>query len=240
MAGSQDGEPGEAATSNEMTECKDQVECNEDPGSPPVEIKVSSKEGEGEEVKETEGLTSPQRGTSGPPSSIANQSPSTTVGPNTPGQQSITPQQVPIQPYASYPPTYYYPNYGAPLPSPSAHHLMTGTTNPYQYTDVSHCSDPIPDNRRNRGGVTEPFPSKLHRMLEAVEREGLGEVVSFFSHGRAFAIHKPRRFVMEIMPRFFRQTRLTSFQRQLNLYGFRRISQGPDNGGRNHSLLAIQ
>jgi hypothetical protein len=56
-------------------------------------------------------------------------------------------------------------------------------------------------------------------MLEATEREGLADVVSFFSHGRAFAIHKPRRFVQEIMPRFFRQTRLTSFQRQLNLYG---------------------
>ena len=58
-------------------------------------------------------------------------------------------------------------------------------------------------------------------MLEVTEREGLADVVSFFSHGRAFAIHKPRRFVQEIMPRFFRQTRLTSFQRQLNLYGKR-------------------
>lgn len=81
------------------------------------------------------------------------------------------------------------------------------------------------------------FPEKLHRMLEAVEREGNSDVVSFFSHGRAFAIHKPRRFVLEIMARFFRQTRLTSFQRQLNLYGFRRISQGPDNGGYYHELF---
>ena len=84
---------------------------------------------------------------------------------------------------------------------------------------------------RTSGGVTEPFPEKLHRMLESVEREGATDIVSFFSHGRAFAIHKPRMFVEKVMPRFFRQTRLTSFQRQLNLYGFRRISQGPDNGG---------
>jgi len=65
----------------------------------------------------------------------------------------------------------------------------------------------------------------------------MADIVSFFAHGRAFAIHKPRRFVSDIMPKFFRQTRLTSFQRQLNLYGFRRISQGPDNGGYYHELF---
>jgi hypothetical protein len=88
------------------------------------------------------------------------------------------------------------------------------------YSDVSGMVDPIPDPRRNRGGVSEPFPEKLHRMLDTVEREGLSEVVGFFSHGRAFAIHKQRRFVNDIMPRFFRQSKLTSFQRQLNLYGY--------------------
>jgi hypothetical protein len=160
----------------------------------------------------------------------------------TPGQQStgtrtpLTPgqHQVPIQPYA-YPPYPYYPPAPGYAPPPGSHladQMMTGSTNPYQYTDVSNMGDPMPDTRRNRGGVTEPFPEKLHRMLEITEREGLTDVVSFFSHGRAFAIHKPRRFVTETMPRFFRQTRLTSFQRQLNLYGFRRISQGPDNGGK--------
>jgi hypothetical protein len=105
------------------------------------------------------------------------------------------------------------------------------------YADVSGMVDPLPDPRRNRGGVSEPFPEKLHRMLDTVEREGLSEVVGFFSHGRAFAIHKQKRFINDIMPRFFRQSKLTSFQRQLNLYGFRRLSQGPDNGGYYHELF---
>jgi len=61
--------------------------------------------------------------------------------------------------------------------------------------------------------------------------------VSFFQHGRAFVIHQPRRFVTEVMPRFFRQSKLTSFQRQLNLYGFKRISQGPDHGGYFHEFF---
>jgi hypothetical protein len=141
---------------------------------------------------------------------------------------------VPIQPFFSYP----FPPYGPPgMPMPGVPPMVPppGVEQPNAsaggYTDRSTMPDPPPDTRRNRGGVTEPFPDRLHRMLEASEREGLADVVSFFIHGRAFAIHKPKRFAEEVMPRFFRQTKLTSFQRQLNLYGFKRISQGPDNSG---------
>jgi HSF-type DNA-binding len=133
-------------------------------------------------------------------------------------------------PYPRMPPAYS-------APPPTTDYMLTGPQNPHTYTDAAGMIDPVPDTRRNRGGVTEPFPEKLHRMLDGVEREGLTDIVSFFPHGRAFAIHKPRRFVTEVMPRYFRQSRLTSFQRQLNLYGFRRISQGPDNGGYYHELF---
>jgi hypothetical protein len=74
-------------------------------------------------------------------------------------------------------------------------------------------------------------------MLDAVEKEGIADVVSFFPHGRAFAIHKPRRFVESVIPRFFNMTKITSFQRQLNLYGFKRISTGQDNGGYYHECF---
>jgi len=39
------------------------------------------------------------------------------------------------------------------------------------------------------------------------------------------------------MPLYFRQSKITSFQRQLNLYGFNRITQGPDRGGYYHELF---
>lgn len=37
--------------------------------------------------------------------------------------------------------------------------------------------------------------------------------------------------------RFFRQTKLTSFQRQLNLYGFQRVVSGKDRGGYYHEMF---
>jgi hypothetical protein len=105
------------------------------------------------------------------------------------------------------------------------------------YLDVSGLQDPDVSDKRTRGGVTEPFPEKLHRMLEEVKKDGKDEIVSFFSHGRAFAVHDPDRFTNEIMPKYFKQKRLSSFQRQLNLYGFTRITSGPDAGGYYHELF---
>jgi len=109
------------------------------------------------------------------------------------------------------------------------------------YIDVSNYVDPVvestPPAARTRGGVSEPFPEKLHRMLVQVQKEGNEDIVSFYSHGRAFGVHDMDRFVNEIMPRFFKQTKFNSFARQLNLYGFLRISSGPDAGGYYHELF---
>jgi len=108
------------------------------------------------------------------------------------------------------------------------------------YIDASAMADP-PEfelaRRRTRGGVTEPYPEKLHRMLLEIENDGNGHIISFFPHGRAFGIHDTDKFEEEIMPKYFKQSRLSSFQRQLNLYGFTRIVSGPDNGGYYHELF---
>lgn len=92
-------------------------------------------------------------------------------------------------------------------------------------------------SRRMRGGVIEPFPEKLHRLLSEVETAGRSDVISFVANGRAFAIHKPDKFFKEIVPLYFRQSRLSSFKRQLNLYGFELINTGPARGGYYHELF---
>lgn len=89
-----------------------------------------------------------------------------------------------------------------------------------------HSTKPKPCgvDRGPRGGIYDPFPLKFHRVLDEIAHEGLDSVVSWVSHGRAFKIHNPSLFVTDVMPRFFSQSKYTSFQRQLNLYGESHIS----------------
>ena len=88
-----------------------------------------------------------------------------------------------------------------------------------------------------RGGVAVPFPEKLHKMLSNIEEDGYGHIISWQPHGRCFAVHNPKEFVEQVMPLYFKQTKLTSFQRQLNLYGFCRLTTGSDRGGYYHELF---
>lgn len=85
--------------------------------------------------------------------------------------------------------------------------------------------------------IQETFPLKLYRMLHEVEKSGKQNIVSFLPHGKSFVVHKPKAFVEEVMPKYFTTCRLASFQRQLNLYGFRRITEGREKGAYSHDYF---
>ena len=74
-------------------------------------------------------------------------------------------------------------------------------------------------------------------MLDAMDKTGDKSIVCWQPHGRAFMVHKPKDFVQEVMSHFFNQTKYASFQRQLNLYGFSRLSHGPDKGAYYHNCF---
>jgi HSF-type DNA-binding len=75
-------------------------------------------------------------------------------------------------------------------------------------------------------------------MLDKAEKEGYEHIVSWQPHGRAFQVHDQTEFVDKVMPAYFRQTRFSSFQRQLSLYGFLRLTRrGADHGAYYHECF---
>mmetsp|Transcript_27655 Transcript_27655/g.45738 ORF Transcript_27655/g.45738 Transcript_27655/m.45738 type:complete len:292 (-) Transcript_27655:111-986(-) len=78
------------------------------------------------------------------------------------------------------------------------------------------------------------FPWKLHEMLRTCVSEGKENIVSWLPDGDAFKVHNVPEFVGNILPSFFKQTKYKSFQRQLNLWGFERLTSGPDKGAYYH------
>ena len=87
--------------------------------------------------------------------------------------------------------------------------------------------------KKNLGGVVQPFPEKLMSVLSETD----DTIIGWQSHGRSFKIRDQRLFVEDVMPRHFKHTKLASFQRQLNLYGFRRITKGADAGAYYHEYF---
>jgi hypothetical protein len=87
--------------------------------------------------------------------------------------------------------------------------------------------------RRNRGGSETQFPGKLYDMLTYAEENQFDAVVSWIRGGRAFMVHDPEKLV-ELLPMFFGQTKYRSFRRQLNMWHFQRILEGPDRGAFMH------
>ena len=68
------------------------------------------------------------------------------------------------------------------------------------------------------GRSQESFPIKLHKIIDQIERDGLSSILSWCAHGRAFKIHNNTLFVKDVMSRYFYQTKMSSFTRQLGMH----------------------
>jgi hypothetical protein len=81
------------------------------------------------------------------------------------------------------------------------------------------------------------FPFKLHSVLEDATTGGLEDIISWIGGGIAFKVHNHKAFVDKITPNYFDQTKYEYFRRQLNLYGFNRVSRGVKRGEVSHPLF---
>jgi HSF-type DNA-binding len=97
--------------------------------------------------------------------------------------------------------------------------------------------DSVTSSPTNRSASsTTPFPMKLYEMIEQMESEGMSHVISWQPHGRCFQVHEPNAF-KRMSQNYFKLSKMASFQRQLNLYGFQRLTAGLDKGSYYHELF---
>jgi len=87
------------------------------------------------------------------------------------------------------------------------------------------------DRREDIAFNTMSFPSKLYALLEDAESQGFSNIISWQTGGRSFNVHNQDNFAKVIMPSYFSQTKFKSFQRQLNIYGWKKVQIGPNKGG---------
>ena len=106
------------------------------------------------------------------------------------------------------------------------------------YKDYSHV---LPDKRnpaeslsaRSVAGKEPTFPVKLHIILSTPEFQ---TIICWLPHGRSWRIIQQKAFEERIIPLFFRHGRYSSFARQVNGWGFRRVTHGSDYNSYYHEV----
>jgi HSF-type DNA-binding len=93
-------------------------------------------------------------------------------------------------------------------------------------------------DKKSGGGPKTTFPRKLYEMVSSESKRN-STIIRFQPHGRAFKIYDREKFQKEVLRKYFQfQTEYASFQRQLNLYGFQRLTDsGPDQHAFYHCLF---
>jgi hypothetical protein len=82
-------------------------------------------------------------------------------------------------------------------------------------------------------GKDDSFPVKLHQMLS--EEENI-EYICWLPHGRSWRIVKPKAFEAKVVPQYFKHAKYASFMRQVNGWGFKRITEGTDHNSYYHEV----
>jgi len=89
---------------------------------------------------------------------------------------------------------------------------------------------------RGKVGNSQHFPTNLHILLDEAEKANHSHIVCWSSQGQSFKIHDQEALV-PILAKYFRQTKFKSFLRQLQSYGFHRMTRGVGKGTVSHPLF---
>ena len=90
--------------------------------------------------------------------------------------------------------------------------------NTSSFDDVHFPISPKPKSVALSSVRALPFLEKTYKMIDTCPKELAGWNYT----GDSFIIYDPKRFAVEIIPKFFKHRNFSSFVRQLNFYGFRK------------------
>mmetsp|Transcript_19621 Transcript_19621/g.27599 ORF Transcript_19621/g.27599 Transcript_19621/m.27599 type:complete len:705 (+) Transcript_19621:125-2239(+) len=79
------------------------------------------------------------------------------------------------------------------------------------------------------------FPARLHDLLSL--EEDISDIIKWMPHGRSWIVLKKNEFLSRVAPSHFQISKFESFTRQVNGWGFKRITQGPDINSYYHELF---
>lgn len=95
----------------------------------------------------------------------------------------------------------------------------------FYYKDYSQVPDPDSFKPLTGPGRVPNFPAK---MMAILSRPELSDIVTWLDHGRGWKVLKPRELEAKVLPTYFEHSKFSSFIRQANGWGFRRLTQGRD------------
>ncbi|XP_036596297.1 heat shock factor protein 3-like isoform X2 [Trichosurus vulpecula] len=72
-------------------------------------------------------------------------------------------------------------------------------------------------------GVSAVVPGFLAKLWALVDDSSTDDVIGWSRNGQSFYILDEHKFSKELLPKYFKHNNLSSFVRQLNMYGFRKV-----------------
>jgi len=81
------------------------------------------------------------------------------------------------------------------------------------------------------------FFCRYLQLMEILDDKNNEHIITWLPHGKAFIIYQKKKFATEILTKYFKESKYTSFTRKLNRWGFVRVTKGPEIGAYYHKCF---
>ncbi|KAK7314996.1 hypothetical protein VNO77_33528 [Canavalia gladiata] len=85
---------------------------------------------------------------------------------------------------------------------------------------VEHNGDSSASAAESQRSIPTPF---LTKTFQLVDDQSIDDVISWNEDGSTFIVWNPTVFARDLLPKYFKHNNFSSFVRQLNTYGFRKV-----------------